>query len=50
MAGLIGEFAGYMLKRRKYWLIPLILALLLVGTLVIVASSTTVSPFIYPLF
>ena len=50
MAGLVKEFAGYMIKRRKYWLIPLILALLLVGTLVIVASSTTVSPFIYPLF
>lgn len=50
MAGLAGEFAGWIKKRRKYWLIPLVLALLLVGALVIVASTTSVSPFIYPLF
>jgi hypothetical protein len=50
MAGLIVELAGWMKKRKKYWLIPLILALLLVGTLIVVASATSVSPFIYPLF
>jgi len=50
MAGLIKEFVGYMLKRRKYWLIPLILAILLVGTLIIIASTSSVSPFIYPFF
>ena len=50
MANLVTEMAGWIKKRKKYWLIPLVLALLLVGALVIVASTTSVSPFIYPLF
>ncbi|HNZ03298.1 MAG TPA: DUF5989 family protein [Myxococcota bacterium] len=45
---LAGQVWGWMRKRRKYWLIPLILALLLVGVLIIVASSTSISPYIYP--
>ncbi|HOE83339.1 MAG: DUF5989 family protein [Myxococcota bacterium] len=40
---------GWMRTRKKYWLLPLILALLLVGALIIVSSMSTVSPFIYPL-
>ncbi len=50
MSGLLKEFAGYVIRRKKYWLVPLILAIILVGTLVIVASSSSVSPFIYALF
>jgi hypothetical protein len=50
MGSLVKEMFGWMKKRRKFWLIPLILALLLVGALIIAASATSVSPFIYPLF
>lgn len=50
MPGLVREFAGYMKKRKKYWLIPLILALLIVGVMIVIASSTSLSPFIYPMF
>lgn len=47
---LVTEIWGWARRRKKYWLIPLVLALVLVGALIIVASTTSVSPFIYPLF
>lgn len=47
---LVMEIWGWARRRKKYWLIPLVLALVLVGALIVVASATSVSPFIYPLF
>ncbi len=47
--GLFGEFVGLMKQNKKYWLIPLVLILLLLGVLIIL-GSTAVAPFIYPLF
>jgi len=48
-AGLFGEFIGLMKHNKKYWLIPLILILVLLGVLVIL-GSTAAAPFIYTLF
>ncbi len=47
---LVREFAGFIRERRRYVLIPLALALLLVGALVVLAQTSPVSPFIYTLF
>ncbi len=47
--GLVREFIAMMKENRKYWLIPLLIALLAFGVL-IVLSSTTAAPFIYTLF
>ena len=47
--GLLREFLGFLNRNRKWWLVPLILALALVGVLVALAS-TPLAPFIYPLF
>ena len=40
----------FMRVRKKYWLLPIVLALLLFGTLVVLTSGSAVAPFIYTLF
>ncbi len=47
---LVRDLAGFIRERRRYVLIPLAVALLLVGALVIFAQTSPVSPFIYTLF
>jgi hypothetical protein len=37
-------------QKKKWWLIPIMLALLVLGLLIIFAESTAVSTFIYPIF
>ncbi|MGA1867635.1 MAG: DUF5989 family protein [bacterium] len=41
---------GFMKVRKKYWLLPIILVLLLLGALIILTSGSAVAPFIYTLF
>jgi hypothetical protein len=36
--------------RKKFWLVPILLTLVLFGVLLILAQSTAVAPFIYTLF
>jgi hypothetical protein len=45
----VGELWGLMRQQRKYWLMPIIAVLLLLGLLVSL-SGTAVAPFIYTLF
>ena len=41
---------GFLKERKKFWLLPLILTLLLFGALIILTSGSAISPFIYTLF
>jgi len=41
---------GFMRERKKYWLLPIILFLLLFGGLVILTSGSAIAPFIYTIF
>lgn len=41
---------GFLRVRKKFWLLPLLLALLLLGALVMFTGGTAVAPFIYTLF
>lgn len=41
---------GFLRERRKWWLLPLILVILLIGVLIIFAESSAVGSFIYTLF
>ena len=41
---------GYLKARKKYWLLPLILILLLLAVLIVFTSGSAVAPFIYTLF
>jgi hypothetical protein len=47
--GLIAEFVDFLVHSKKWWLTPIIIVLLLIGTLIIL-SGTAVAPFIYTLF
>ena len=47
--GLLGEFWEFLLHNKKYWMIPIVATLLMVGVLVFL-SSTAVTHFIYSLF
>lgn len=44
------EFLGFIWQEKKWWMIPLVAILLLVGALMIFASGSPLAPFIYPLF
>jgi len=41
---------GFLKKRKKYWLLPIILVLLFFGALIVLTSGTAVAPFVYTLF
>jgi Family of unknown function (DUF5989) len=41
---------GFIKERKKYWLGPVIIVLLLIGVLVVVGGGSGVAPFIYSLF
>ena len=47
--GILREYFDYLRCRKKWWLAPVILLLLLVG-LILVLGSTAVAPLIYTLF
>ncbi len=40
----------FLFKRKKYWLLPVVLVLLLMGGLLVLAQGSVVAPFIYTLF
>ncbi|MEW6660689.1 MAG: DUF5989 family protein [Thermodesulfobacteriota bacterium] len=48
--GLARDLWGFLKVRKKYWLLPIILTLLLFGSLIIFASGSAIAPFIYTLF
>ena len=41
---------GFLKTRKKYWLIPIIVTLLLIGLIIVFASGSAIAPFIYTLF
>ena len=47
---ILKEFWDFLKVRKKWWLTPIILVLLLLGFLIIVTQSSAVAPFIYTLF
>jgi len=47
---LIKEFLLFIAHEKKWWLVPLIAVLLIVGALIVFAGSSPLAPFIYPLF
>ncbi|HEY84661.1 MAG TPA: hypothetical protein G4N96_06075 [Chloroflexi bacterium] len=48
--GVIGEVLVFLWQRKLWWLIPMVVVLLLMGFLLIFASSSGIAPFIYTLF
>jgi len=50
MLELIKDLWGFMKERKKFWLAPIIIVLLLLGALIVFTQGTVVAPFIYTLF
>jgi len=50
MGEMMVELWRFMKERKKFWLLPIILCLVLLGTLIALSSSSAVAPFIYTLF
>jgi heme A synthase len=48
--GLIKELWQFMRTRKKFWLLPVVLAMALLGTLLVLTQGSVVAPFIYTLF
>lgn len=46
----IVELWQFMRVRKKFWLLPVILAMLLLGGLLLLAQGSAIAPFIYTLF
>jgi len=47
---IVGELWRFMRVRKKYWLVPIIIVMLLLGGLLILAQGSAIAPFIYTLF
>ena len=50
MLELCKDLWAYMRVRKKFWLAPIIIVLLLLGTLIVLAQGSAIAPFIYTLF
>lgn len=47
---LLREFWEFARVRKKFWLLPIIIILLLLGVLIVFAETSAIAPFIYTLF
>jgi hypothetical protein len=51
MFSIIKDFLMFVISRKKYWLMPVILVLLILGVFIVIGqSSSTIAPFIYAVF
>jgi len=50
MGDFIGELWAFMRERKKFWLLPMLVILLLLGSLIVLTQGSAVAPFIYTLF
>jgi hypothetical protein len=50
MLSLLKELGAYMSARKKWWLLPVITILLIIGGLLVLAQGSAVAPFIYTVF
>jgi Family of unknown function (DUF5989) len=50
MFDLMKDLWGFMKERKKFWLMPIILMLVLLGGLLVLAQGSAIAPFIYTLF
>jgi len=48
--GFLAEFWRYMKARKKFWLVPVLVVLVVFGGLIILAKGSAIAPFIYTIF
>ena len=44
------EFFDFIRVRKKYWLLPILIVLVIFGALIVLSQGTAVAPFIYTIF
>ena len=47
---IIREFSSFLKERKKWWITPIVLFLVLLGALLVFAKGSALAPFIYSLF
>jgi len=50
MMEFLGDLWNFMRVRKKFWLAPIVVVMLLLGGLIVFAQGSAVAPFIYTLF
>jgi hypothetical protein len=48
--GIMGELFSFFWSNKRWWLVPMLITLFLLGALIMVAQSSAIAPFIYTLF
>jgi hypothetical protein len=48
--GFLGELFRYFRVRKKYWLLPVVFMMLLLGGLIVLTKGSAIAPFIYTIF
>jgi len=46
----VKEFLEFLKVRKKYWLLPIIIVLVMFGGLIILSQGSAIAPFIYTIF
>ena len=50
MIDLLKDLWAFMRERKKFWLAPIIIVMVLLGALIVFAQGSSLAPFIYTLF
>lgn len=50
MLSIIGELWAFLRVRKKFWLLPIVVVMLLVGLLLVITQGSAIAPFIYTIF
>jgi hypothetical protein len=50
MLELLKDLWAFMRERKKFWMLPIIIVMLLLGALIVLSQGSAVAPFIYTLF
>ena len=47
---IVSEFWGFLKARKKWWIAPIVVMLVLLGSLIVFSQGSALAPFIYTLF
>jgi len=50
MLDLLKDLWGFMRERKKFWLAPIIIVMMMIGGLIVLTQGSAIAPFIYTLF
>jgi hypothetical protein len=48
--GVAGELLWFLLVNKRWWVLPMVFVILLIGVLMLLAQSSAIAPFVYTLF